>query len=103
MNRMRRAVVGTLVVGLLSIAPGCAAFNDGIADSLENDRAEEDDYAWYHELYEFPLGLIGFPLFLALSPGLYWIPGGDEDEFGYPLGRAFGGDFIYIDPTENYR
>ena len=88
------------MVLIVALAPGCASFNDGIADAFEQDVS--DEYGWAHELYEFPLGLIGLGLFLGLSPFLYWIP--DEDRgFGYVLGRAFGNDFLYLDPTKNFR
>ncbi len=104
MGRTRsRALAALLAAAILCGPAGCAAFNQGLEDALAKDMADEADYGWGHELYEMPVGLIGFPIFLALSPFLYWIPGGPNDEFGYPLGKAFGGDFIYIDPTENYR
>jgi hypothetical protein len=66
---------------------------------LTEDKNE--DYTWLKELYEFPLGLIAFLILVALSPFLYWIPESSGD-FGYALGRAYGRDFLYIDPTKNY-
>jgi hypothetical protein len=91
-----RSIALALIVVL---SPGCATFNDGIADAFEQDVS--DEYSWGRELYELPLGMIGLALFLGLSPFLYWIPDKTRG-FGYVLGRAFGDDFLYLDPTKNY-
>lgn len=91
MARRRRALCL-----LLALTTGCAGFNEGVADSFEQDVDPEG--SWAAEFYEMPLGLIGLPLLIALSPIIYFIPAGDEG-VGYRLGRGFGADFIFLDPT----
>ncbi|MBI4613390.1 MAG: hypothetical protein HY720_07235 [Planctomycetes bacterium] len=101
MAQLQRAVIPVALALAVAGAPGCVAFNQGIDDGYNIDRASAEDYGWYHEIYEMPMGIVGFPLFAALAPVLYWIPD-DNGDFGYVLGRAFGRDFVLIDPTENY-
>lgn len=87
-----------LLAGALALAPGCASFNDGLVSSIEEDAAK--DYEWLREFYEVPLGMVGVPLVLALSPILYFIPAGDEGP-GFALGRGMGHAVLFADPTEN--
>ena len=97
-SRPNRTVLLLLVL-CITLGTGCAGFNQGYQDGLVH-KADEF-YGWGHEIYEFPLGLVGIPIFLVLSPFIAPIP---HEEFGpgYLIGETWAGVRILIDPTVNY-
>ncbi|MBI4613391.1 MAG: hypothetical protein HY720_07240 [Planctomycetes bacterium] len=94
-SRFARAAALSLA---LVVSAGCA-FEEGYRDGLTNNASKE--YGWGHEIYEMPLGLVGIPVFVVLSPFIAPIPAEDHGA-GYLLGDTWAGVRILLDPTVNY-
>lgn len=88
-----------VLAAVLAVGGGCAAFEQGYRDGVAENTSKE--YGWGHEIYEVPLGLVGIPVFVVLSPFIAPIPAQDHGA-GYLLGDTWAGVRILLDPTVNY-
>lgn len=98
-NRLGRTLFAIALCAAVTTAGGCASFEAGYHDTLENKPSTT--YNWGQEAYEVPMGLIVTPFALVLTPFIALIPA-EEHGMGYFAGDTWASIRLLLDPNVNY-